>query len=292
VNRFADLYLDARKTITSEVLSMDLDALDGLLRALCARGRAAHPKLELSDEVFVAHLARCKAPISDVGELVQVGDLYLVCACLEGDEAAASLLVETHRRMLAATLSRIDSSAAFIDDVQQRFWDAALVGTISASPRLGLYSGRGSLGGWISVGAQRIALMMRRHEDAEGRARRAIEDAYAAQDPELAFIKERYRERFREATQRALDELDDRERLIFRLHLVDGVTIERIGHIYGVSHSTISRWFRSARDKVTERVHRVIHDELQISAADFESLTRLVISQLDLSISMLPAPRT
>jgi RNA polymerase sigma-70 factor, ECF subfamily len=291
VSRFADVYLDARKRVTSENLERDLDALDRCLRALCARGREAHPKLALPDEVFVAHLARCDAPISEVGELAQVGDLYVACACLEGDEAAASLLVETHRRMLVATLSRIDSSPAFIDDAQQRFWDAALVGTISAAPRLALYSGRGALAGWIAVGAQRIALMIRRHEDAEGRARRAIDDAYAAQDPELAFIKERYRERFRDATQKALGELDDRERLIFRLHLVDGVTIERIGHIYGVSHSTISRWFRSARDKVTKEVHRVIQDELRISAADFESLTRLVVSQLDLSISMLPAPR-
>jgi RNA polymerase sigma-70 factor (ECF subfamily) len=132
--------------------------------------------------------------------------------------------------------------------------------------------------------------MMRRHEEAEGRARRAAEETEAAlADPELSFIKERYRDRVRAATQRALEVLDDRERMIFRLHLVDGVTVERIGQVYGVSHSTVSRWFAAARGKVLDEAQRVIREELKISAADFDSLRRLVISQLDVSLSMLPA---
>jgi RNA polymerase sigma-70 factor (ECF subfamily) len=241
------------------------------------------------DVIFAAHIARCGAVVS-AAATVYAEDLYLACACLEGEEAAVSLLMDTHRPALVNALGRIDAAPAFVDEALQRFWDAALVGTLSAPPRLSTYSGLGALAGWIAVSAQRVALMMRRHEEAEGRARRAVEEAEAAlTDPELSFIKERYRGRIRTVTQRALEVLDDRERMIFRLHLVDGVTIERIGHVYGVSHSTISRWFAAARGKVAEEAQRVIREEMNISAADFDSLRRLVISQLDMSLSMLPA---
>jgi RNA polymerase sigma-70 factor (ECF subfamily) len=289
MGRLSVAYLAARHGVVPDGPCDDVEAV---LSELCARGQAAHPGLSLPDEAFAAHLARCGTLVSGTGDSIHAEDLYLACACLRGEEPAIGLLVTTHRQTVVITLSRIDPSPAFVDDVQQRFWDAALVGTMSAPPRLSIYSGRGSLAGWVAVAVQRVALMMRRHEEAEGRARRTAEDADAAlQDPELAFIKERYRDRFRAATEQALQRLDDRERMIFRLHLVDGVTIERIGRAYGVSHSTISRWFASARDKVIEEVQRVIREDLKISPADFDSLKRLVISQLDVSLSMLPAPR-
>jgi RNA polymerase sigma-70 factor (ECF subfamily) len=289
VGRLTVAYHAAQPGVGPSAPCADVGALESVLSELCARGQAAHPDLGVSEEAFVTHLARCGALVSGAEASVHAEDLYLASACLRGEDAAIAFLVGTHKQMLVITLSRIDHSPAFVDDVQQRFWDATLVGTMSAPPRLAAYSGHGALAGWVAVAAQRVALMMRRHEDAEGRARHTAEDADAAQwDPELAFIKERYRERFQAATQKALEILDDRERMIFRLHLVDGLTIERIGRVYGVSHSTISRWFGSARDKVVEEVQRIIREELEISPADFESLKRLVISQLDVSLSMLP----
>lgn len=256
---------------------------------LYARGRAAHPEIEVTEEAFVAHLARCGARLTeDAADGIHAEDLYLASACIGGIERAIEKVMSTHRANLEVVLNRMAPSPDFVDEVLQRFWDAALVGTISAPPRIGTYSGRGPLAGWIAVGVQRVALMILRHEQAEGRARRFGEDVDAiAQDPELAFIKDRYREQFREATQKALSTLDDRERMIFRLHLVDGVTIERIARSYGVAHSTISRWFAGAREKVIREAERVICTELQLSPREFDSMKRLVVSQLDLSLSAL-----
>jgi RNA polymerase sigma-70 factor (ECF subfamily) len=291
MGRLSVAYLARGGSASSPSPRANSDALESLLHDLWIRGRTAYPDFDVPDEAFVAHLARCGAVVAATGDSVHAEDLYLACACLRRDEAAIKLLVTMTRPMLTSALSRIDPSPAFVDDVQQRFWDSVLVGTISTPPRLSIYSGHGALAGWVGVGAQRVALMMRRHEQAEGRARDAAEHGDAAShDPELAFIRDRYLDQFRAATQKALDTLDDRERMIFRLHVVDGVTIDRIARGYGVSHSTVSRWFGSARAKVVEEVERVIREELDISPADFDSLKRLVISQLDVSLSMLSAP--
>jgi RNA polymerase sigma-70 factor (ECF subfamily) len=271
------------------------EGLDELLAQLVARGKVAHPEVVMPNEAFVAHLAGCGAPV-DPGappESMWAEDLYLACAAVLGDERAIARLMSTHEVGIASSLRKIDPSPTFAADVGQRFWDAALVGTVSAPPRLAGYSGRGPLAGWIGVSVQRLALMSLRHEQAEGRARRAVtaEAEAVLQDPELVMLKQRYREPFRVATEKALEALDDRERLIFRLHLVDGVTVERIGQTYGVSHSTVSRWFAKAREKVVAEIQRALRDELAISEEEFESLKRLVLSQMDLSLTMLPAPR-
>jgi RNA polymerase sigma-70 factor (ECF subfamily) len=281
------IFLEARAE-TSRAPCADTESLDRLLNEICHRAHAAHPKLTVADEIFIAHLARCGAQIENKSEALHAADLYLATACLQGDETAVATLVESSRRPLAVTLGRIDPSKSFVEEAAQRFWDAALVGTMSTPPRLSLYSGRGSLAGWIAVSAQRIALMMKRSDDAEGRARRMGGDPTAIlQDPELAFIKERYRDLFEAATQRALGTLDDRERMIFRLHLLDGLTIERISRTYGVNHSTVSRWFATAREKVMREIQRTICEDLKASMADFESLRRLVVSQLDVSVALL-----
>ncbi len=84
--------------------------------------------------------------------------------------AAVAKLRRIHRPVLAGYLRHIDVSPAFFDEVEQRLWDAALVGTAGAPPKLMSYSGQGALAGWVGIAAQRIALMMRRHEAAEERA--------------------------------------------------------------------------------------------------------------------------
>jgi RNA polymerase sigma-70 factor (ECF subfamily) len=264
--------------------------LEATLTILCERARTAHPTFSISDHDFVAHLADCGAEpqAAQSTGTFHVEDLYLACACLNSDERAIEQLVATQRPALTAAVKRIDPSPAFADEVLQRFWDSALIGTISSSPRLAKYSGRGSLGAWLSVAVQREALMMRRHERAEDRARRIGDDGDAlTSDPELAMLRQSHREQFQVATRSALASLEDRERMIFRLHLVDGVTIEQIARGYGVSHSTVSRWFAAARGKVIAAVEQAIRAELRLSPGEFESLKRVMLSDVELSLSAL-----
>jgi RNA polymerase sigma-70 factor (ECF subfamily) len=267
-------------------------ALETTLAALLARGAAGHVDLSLDGALFASHLGRCGAPVGTAAPgSIYAEDLFLAAAALFGDEAAVAKLRRLHRPVLAGYLRHIDVSTPFLEEVEQRLWDSALVGTSGAGPKLASYSGQGALAGWVGIAAQRIALMIRRHEAAEERAvDGAAADAEAdalAHDPELAFIKGRLQGKFRSALTQALSRLEDRERMIFRLHLVDGLTVEAIGKIYGVSHSTVSRWLAKARDQVIDQAQRVLRDEMRLSPAEFESVAALVVSHLDLSVSRI-----
>ena len=74
--------------------------------------------------------------------------------------------------------------------------------------------------------------------------------------------------------------------MIYRLHLVDGLTVEAIGKVYGVQPFDGSRWWPRAREAVIREAQRVLREEMRLSPAEFES-ARLVVSQLELSVSRL-----
>jgi RNA polymerase sigma-70 factor (ECF subfamily) len=131
--------------------------------------------------------------------------------------------------------------------------------------------------------------MIRRHEAAQGRAHdgAAAEARLVADDPELNFIKASLRGKFRQAVTRAMGVLQDRERMIYRLYLIDGLSVERISKIYGVSHSTVSRWLAKARETVIAEARRVLREEMHLSPEEFDSVADLVMSRLDLSVSQI-----
>ena len=177
-------------------------------------------------------------------------------------------------------------SNEFVDEVEQRLWASLLVGG-DAGPRLATYSGAGPLGRWIGISAQRIALMILRHEDADARARDevAARERLVALDPELEAIKDRYREPLERALEAALGKLDPREKMIYRMHLVEGLSLERIGKAYAVHQSTVSRWLADARERVLDDAKARLRAELNIAPSEFDSLVRLLMSQLEVNLS-------
>ncbi|HXJ20727.1 MAG TPA: sigma factor-like helix-turn-helix DNA-binding protein [Polyangia bacterium] len=267
-----------------------LPSTDGaVVRALYQRGRAAHPDIDLDQASFARHLAACGAPVADAAAAggLHAEDLYLCAAALAGDAAAAAILRRLHRPVVARYLRNVDGSPAFVDEVEQRLWSASLLPTPDGPPKLASYAGRGPLAGWVGVSAQRIALSLMRHEQAEQRAaegqRREAERVAA--DPELGFLKQHLRERFRQAVTGALAVLDDHQRLIYRMYVVDGVPMDRIGKMYGVTSSTISRRMSAARASVVAEAQRLLREDMGVAPEEYESMARLLVSQLDLSVS-------
>jgi RNA polymerase sigma-70 factor (ECF subfamily) len=281
VGRLSDIFL---ATNGPEHSAPDADALEAKLTDLCLRGRAAHPTFTIDDETFVAHLRLCAAPVGDGRTTLQAEDLFLACACLRGDAAALAHLRAMGYPVLQRYLSRIRDAGAIFEEVEQRVWNAVLVGE---PPRLATYSGRGPLGAWIGVTAQRMALMELRHERAERRARQevAAHGRLADDSPELGVIKDQFREQFQRAIAGALETLDDRQRMLYRMHLVDGLPLDTIAKAYRVHGATIGRWLEAARQQVIEEAKRRLAEELPIESSEFESLARLLISDLDLNMS-------
>jgi RNA polymerase sigma-70 factor, ECF subfamily len=278
-----EAFRDAGGKLADE--ASDVDALEAVLASLHERGRAAHPTLDVAAPDFAAHLGRCGAVPTGGDRDVHAEDLFLACACLQRVPGAVERLQEAHRPSVLRQARRTSDGPEFLDEVVQRLWDALFVG--GGAPRLATYSGTGPLERWLAVSAQRIAFMIVRHEGAEGRAREEIaaRDDVAFADPEMAAIKQRYREPFQRAVEAAISALDPRDKMIYRMHLVEGLSMEQIGRAYQVHQSTISRWLAEARERVLDGARQRLRVELALPPAEFDSLMRLLVSQLDLNLS-------
>ena len=75
--------------------------------------------------------------------------------------------------------------------------------------------------------------------------------------------------------------------MLLRLYLVNGLSVESIGKMYGVSQPTASRWLARARATLLEDVKGALGVRLGVSSQELASLAGLVASGLDLSLSEL-----
>jgi RNA polymerase sigma-70 factor (ECF subfamily) len=238
--------------------------LEATLAELIARGNAAHLELRFHAGLFAAHLGRCGAPVETMpAAAIHAEDLFLSAAALHGDQEATAKLRRLYHAAVVGALAAIDTSAPFVEDVEQRLWQAALVGSDGTPPELCGYTGQSALAEWVTGAARRIA--------------QAIHGRDAAD--------------FRGALTQALVGLEDRERMIYRLHVANGMTVTMIAKVYRVSDETIARWLAKARDSVIRETQRLLHGEVTLSPAEFESVAARVVSQLDLGVSRIMRDR-
>lgn len=256
---------------------------------LFARGRAAHPDLPLGEQAFAEHLTRCVGaePCSALADRA-IEDVYLACACATGVDGAASYFERRFAKVIRKAVARVISTSADRDEAEQLTRRALLVGSDAGPPKLASYAGHGPLEHWVSVTAIRTAISFGRSMGTERQLRdRTVGEAAGGADPELLLMKEEIRREVEAAFEQALERLDERERLLLRLYLVSGMTMEDIGKTFGVAHQTVSRWLVRARKRVLASVRGELARRLKISKSELRSVVRLVASQLNLSISRL-----
>jgi RNA polymerase sigma-70 factor (ECF subfamily) len=233
------------------------------------------PTSEAALRVLAGHLGRV-GPTGLPG--LSGADLLLAAACVERQSAA---LAELDRRLVTEVRRALGGVDPAIDDVTQLVRERLLVG---APPRIAEYAGQGPLSAWLRAVALRTALNARR-----GGAREAPvsspPDSPVSKDPELALLRERYRDAFRRAFADAVSKLSSRERTVLRLSVVDGLTLERIGAIYRKDASTISRWLDAARRALHEHTRAALQPH--VPSGEFDSVLRAADSELNLSLSRL-----
>jgi RNA polymerase sigma-70 factor (ECF subfamily) len=103
------------------------------------------------------------------------------------------------------------------------------------------------------------------------------------------MLKGRARDAFREAFERGVMSLTARDRNLLRLHLLGGVTLEKLAAMYDVHRATIVRWLAAARAAVLEETRRGLGAELGLGASELESLMVAVQSRLDVSVERMLA---
>jgi RNA polymerase sigma-70 factor (ECF subfamily) len=257
------------------------------VQALLAQARAAWPDVALADESFARHLAeRLPADVAVEAALatVHASDLYLACACLQGDERAQRTFDETFMPQISSHLRRAGVPPAIDDEVKQAVRARLFIGPADMGPRIAAYSGRGPLGAWLRVTATREALKLR----AWDRGSAAPTDAFvlpgAAADPDLEYLKTHYADDLRQAFESTLAALEARESAVLRFYYLDAMSAQAIAAMYGVSSRTIQRWVIETRAKILAETQRRLAERLGLAATEVATLVGMLQSQLDISI--------
>jgi RNA polymerase sigma-70 factor (ECF subfamily) len=241
---------------------------------------ARYPDVRADAAAFAAHVDVCR----ERGARVEHGaDLFVAWAAARGDAAA----LRHFERLLApevdAAARRIDRAPVFADELRQAVRVRLLVAE-AGRIRLDDYVGRGPLRGWLAVVALRVALNLRRAVRV-GSPDLLADLVSGEADPQLRHLKTLYRAEFREALEAALRALPERERALLRLSHVDGLKATQLARLYGVHETTAARWVARAAEQVADDARRRLMGRLALSASSFDSVARMVLSNLELSIS-------
>nr|WP_276604420.1 sigma-70 family RNA polymerase sigma factor [Nannocystis sp. RBIL2] len=277
----------------------ELAVTPGLGRALASvvvAAAAAWPGVSLTAARFVAALAPRLAadrPVEAALAELCTGDMYLACACVDGDPRALAQFDRLLVPIVERAASRRGATPSQQNDLQQIVRERLLMPRPSAPEeahaRLAEYSGRGSLRAWIRVVATRetLRLLARPQREVSGdeEAMAALMPADAG--PEVEHLKQHYREAFKEAFREAVAGLSDRERVLLRQHALDGLSIDRLADFYKVHRSTTARWVEGARRAVLEKTRRALGRRLHVPAAELDSIMRLIDSRLDITLPTL-----
>jgi RNA polymerase sigma-70 factor len=150
------------------------------------------------------------------------------------------------------------------------------------------YTGQGPLKAWVTVIAVRrlLALRSASHESLGS----AVEaGASGPEQLELELLRARYAGAFKVALQRALDSLERRQRLVLRMHTVDGLSAEKIGAIFHAHRATASQWLADARAELRTRVALEVRREAGLESAELQSIARMLQRHTDFSLPRLLA---
>ncbi len=268
----------------------DMPDLETRLAALLTEGRSQWPDLVLDPAVFVAFVAARLPEDRPAGEAlgaIRAADLYLTCACTGGSAAALSAFDSRFMNEVKLGLARMNVSESQVDEVKQLVRHKLFLSEDGSPGKIAEYSGRGDLRRWVRSIAVRTCLNeLRRHKRMlPASDDRMLDDMSSGNDdPELAYMKERYRSQFRDAFVGAIQTLSDREQALLRYHHVDGLNIDEIGAIYRVHRVTAYRWLEKARETLVKNIQKILVAQLEVEMRDYQSILRLIRSQIHLSL--------
>lgn len=284
--------LRARVTFGLVVERVDASAPSGWgaeqVRGVLARARKAWPELEPPTTGFVEHVAARLEPnesIEHAVDVLRVEELYLAYRCQRGDGEAIKAFERRYAASIATSVRRVNSPVHSIDDLRQLVRLRLFVGENAA---IHAYSGRGALAAWVGVVALRTTLNAVRgksrvtSQSSEDDVEPRLDDLV---DPELDYLRSKYRADFRAAFDEAVEGLTARERTLLRQHLVQKLTVRELGRMYAVNSGTVSRWIVRAREGLAQRTCQALQSELEVSADELESILEMIRSKVDLSIT-------
>ncbi len=167
-------------------------------------------------------------------------DQEIAKGCVEGKPIAQKYLYDKFSNVMMGVCVRYAGSQYDAQDILQE-------GFIKVFEKIGQYSGKGALGGWIRTIMINTALVhirknkKHRHvEDVEGHGELSTEDFSVLETMSANELME------------LISKLPDGYRTVFNLFAVEGYGHKEIAEMLGVSESTSKTQFKKARAKLKE----------------------------------------
>jgi RNA polymerase sigma-70 factor (ECF subfamily) len=274
----------------ADQVKQESECLAGLLSDAWEQARQAWPSTTLEIQPYARHLGARVAAVENEWEPVfahlRTSDLYLACACVHQAPGALSAFESAYLEKLDLRSVVSEQSATFLDEVRQALRCRLFVGDAEHPPRICGYAGRGSLGGWVFVTARRVAFSMLRNRDS-GAYQKVDVGVAVGDDFELQYFRNHFKCEFEAALKEALATLSDRERIVIHLNFVRGISLERIGMMYEVNQSTVSRWLALARQSLRKQTWQRLARRNHLDPHEISSFHRLLLDELDLSVFRL-----
>lgn len=258
------------------------------------KARRPWTTIDLPEPVFTAFLAEHEARfgVGKVGENssaendLDLGELYLVCACLKQVPNAGDAFQDRYFLRAQPALTRMQLSPAVIADVEQLTWEKLFTAREGTPPKILDYAGQGNLAALIKVILVRTAVShLRKHKRevlCEADEILALPDDF--DDPALELVRADFKKEFAPAFAASLATLSERDRNFLRLRFVEGMQVEQIGRLYQMHRVTASRALARIRRNLRDETRARLGAKLQLNRDSLESFMRLVDSQLDVSI--------
>ena len=171
----------------------------------------------------------------------------LVEACRRGDPAAFEELYRGFADGVYHVALRVLRNHEDATDATQEAF-------LLAFRRMSTFRGEGSMKGWLTQIAVRVALRMTQRRrpamsiDVEEAEEPAAEDAPPAETD------------FRNAVDQEINKLPEKARLVFILHTTEGLTHAEIGSALGITEGTSKSQLNYARGLLKQRLSRWCHE--------------------------------
>jgi RNA polymerase sigma-70 factor (ECF subfamily) len=258
-------------------------------------GRDKYPSVPLGDEEFARYIAQHCPPgplLDDTLDALNLEELFLAAGVANKDPLAQAVFDRCFLSNVEKFLSSFNQDVGLVAEVTQRM-RLKLYG--GESPGIRQYAGIRPLHSWLAVMAKRAAIDVLRAGSGALGSMSEPEDAShllpTGADQELELLRHRHADDYGCALKECMAALTPEQRNLLRLYYAQGLTLEKIGALKGVKASTILRRMRTICDGVLICVRDKLIHEGGVSESSFDSIERLVRSQLDVNISsILSAP--
>ncbi|MBV1859371.1 MAG: sigma-70 family RNA polymerase sigma factor [Nannocystaceae bacterium] len=169
-----------------------------------------------------------------------------------------------------------------VDDYQQRVLIHFLVSQDDGAPKIGRYSGRGSLHGFVRTVASRLAVDLRRTRGVEPLVSDLESRVAEGLDPGAQFESAQTKSIIVGSLTRALRSLKPEERRALRMRYVLGFSVARTAEALGIHKISVTRLVTRVRNRLFRQVQA---DLAQDSADIAPPILALLSRSLDISLT-------